>query len=283
MKPKLSLVIPTKNSYKELRNFLDSCLESEYKDFEVIINDDIGSTDHIRELAESYKPKLSVTYLQQNIKMAQGRVAGAKYAHGKVIIHLDSDMQLTPLLLSECIQKIEKQKYDALIIPEQSFGSTFWARCKWLEKKCYEGVEQIESARCFRTTFYKEIGGHNIDMVFSEDRDLSIRAHQTSDKIGRTVNYLMHNEGDLKLLSSLKKKFRYAETSNLFAEQHPVDYRWQTNIVNRYVIYFRNIRYARQHPVLYFGMIFMKTCEFAAGAYGLIYISLFKNDRQANA
>ncbi|WP_083972165.1 glycosyltransferase family 2 protein [Actinoplanes awajinensis] len=266
--PALSIVVPAYNSAVLLREFLTSCLASTYRDFEIVVNDDVRSSDGTAQLLDAYRERgLRVRYLQENRSMAQGRRRGAAEATGDVLLHLDTDMTVTPGLLAECAALLSGP-YDALVIPEESFGTTFWARCKWLEKKCYDGVEQIESLRCLRRDVYEKLGGHDERMVFSEDKDLDLRVRAAGYRIGRTRNVLFHNEGELRLSRTLKKKLGYVTTADVFAREHPEAFRWQVNILHRFRLYLRHVGYLRTHPLLYGGMWFMKIGEFGFGAIG---------------
>ncbi|GAB1642809.1 glycosyltransferase family 2 protein [Krasilnikovia sp. MM14-A1259] len=268
--PVVSVIVPAYNSAPLLRDFLGACRASEYRDFEVIINDDLRSTDGTRTLVEQSRADgLDVRYLQENRSMAQGRKRGAAEARGSVLMHLDSDMTVTPGLIGECADLINGP-YDALVIPEESFGTTFWARCKWLEKKIYDGVEQIESLRCVRRDIYDKLGGHDERMVFSEDKDFDLRVRKAGYRIGRTRNFLYHNEGDLRLQKTMRKKLGYSGTADLFASEHPEAYRWQTNIFHRFGLYLKNFPYAFSHPLLYGGLWVMKAGEFGYGAVGQV-------------
>ncbi|OGG51398.1 hypothetical protein A2704_03455 [Candidatus Kaiserbacteria bacterium RIFCSPHIGHO2_01_FULL_54_36b] len=270
----VSVIIPTKNSGE----FLEACLQSiknqTYRNIEVIVNDDVSTSDNTKEVVEQYgKEGLNVRYVQENRSMAQGRKVGAEHATGEIILHLDSDMVLDGGVVEDVVDQINAG-FDALVIPEESFGIGFWAKCKWLEKKCYEEVEQIESLRSLKTSVYKAVGGHNPDLVFSEDKDLDIRVRDGGYKVGRIRSYIRHNEGHPSLLKILKKKMGYAPTANKFAELHPRAFAWQVNVLNRYWIYLIRIKYLLLYPHLYIGMFFMKTLEFFCGGLGLFNVIL---------
>ncbi|MEV4279441.1 glycosyltransferase family 2 protein [Actinoplanes xinjiangensis] len=266
--PTLSVIVPAYNSATLLREFLDSFRASDFGDFEIVVNDDVRSTDETAEIVAEFRAGgLAVRYLRENRSMAQGRRRGAAEASGDILLHLDTDMTVTPGLLGECADLLA-ERYDALVIPEESFGTTFWARCKWLEKKCYDGVEQIESLRCLRRDVYEKLGGHDERMIFSEDKDLDLRVRAAGYRVGRTRGFLFHNEGRLRLSRTLRKKLGYVGTADLFAQEHPEAFRWQINILHRFALYLRNIRYLRTHPLLYVGMWFMKISEFGFGAVG---------------
>ncbi|MGB4758470.1 MAG: glycosyltransferase [Candidatus Saccharimonadales bacterium] len=269
--PIISIITPVYNSAHLLPAYFDALLKSEFKDFEVIINDDLRSTDTTARVVQDYKEKgLNITYLKENKSMAQGRKRASLEASGKLYIHLDSDMQVTTGLLGECAKLSEQ--YDALVIPEESYGTTLWAKCKWLEKKCYEGVDYIESLRVMKKSVYQTVDGHNEAMVFSEDKDLDLRIRAAGFSVGRTQNFVHHNEGNLKLSRTIRKKLFYTETANLFRETHPKTFNKRANVFNRYGLLLKNIKYFFKHPFVYLSTWFMLTCEFGAGF--LRYVSL---------
>ena len=80
--------------------------------------------------------------------MSQARNIAADKASGNLILSLDSDMEFTPRVVEECINKVTAG-YDAVIIPEVSVGFGFWAKCKALEKSCYIGAREFSCARLF--------------------------------------------------------------------------------------------------------------------------------------
>jgi FkbM family methyltransferase len=266
----VSIIVPTRNSEHLMTDFFNSSLNSKFKNFEIIVNDDVRSADNLQNICNYYISKgLNVKYIRENKSMAQGRVSGSAHAIGDIILHLDSDMRISRELIGECVDKIN-EGFDALVIPEESYGIGFWARVKWLEKKCYDNVEWMESLRCIRISVYNEVGGHNLEMVFSEDKDLDIRVREAGYRIGRTENGIRHFEGELKLLGTLKKKMGYSKTSGLFKNSHPMHYRKQGNIFLRYYLYLINIKYLFTNPLIYTGLIFLKTGEFLAVVFGIL-------------
>lgn len=271
----ISIIIPTLNSGNNLRTFFESCLNSTYVNFEVIINDSVNSHDKTMDVVNCYQKRgIKITYLRKNEYMGQARNLGASYAKGGILLHADSDMKLSKNLLEEINNLFKSHRYDALVILESSYGETFWAKCKWLEKKCYEGNEKIESIRAIKKEVYNTVGGHDLKMIFSEDKDLDLRIRQKGYRVGRTTNYIYHNEGEYSIFNRVNKKRSYVKTINLFKKKHPEAFKWQVNIINRYIIYFKNIKYLFRYPAVYIGMIILKTFEFIGG--GVEYLNLSK-------
>lgn len=275
-RPTLSIITPIYNSAHLLPAYFDSLLQSDYKDFEIVLNDDLRSDDNTPAVVEAYRQHgLSITYLKENKSMAQGRSRAVQDSSGRILFHMDSDMQVTKGLLGECVQLIDSG-FGALVIPEEAFGTTFWAKCKWLEKKCYEGVDQIEALRVMPREAYDAVGGHNPKMVFSEDKDLDLRIRAAGNKVGRTKNFLHHNEGALKLTRSIRKKLFYSNTANLFETTHPEVFRYRANPFNRYKLFLKNIKYLFSHPLIYIGLFYMITVEFGIGGARFIYLKFRK-------
>lgn len=54
--PRVSVIIPTYNCERFLGRAIDSALQQNYKDYEIIVVDD-GSTDHTRNLLSLYEKK----------------------------------------------------------------------------------------------------------------------------------------------------------------------------------------------------------------------------------
>ncbi len=278
--PIVSIIVPTKNSADNITLLLDSLVRQDFTSYEIIINDDVTSKDRLSDIVKNYAMQgLPVEYIKKNKSMAQGRAAGVLVSRGKILLHLDSDMQVNKGLIKECVGIIAKG-IDAIVIPEESFGTTFWAKCKGLEKQIISGVDYIESARCMTRNAYEKIGGHDPKMVFSEDKDLDIRLRKAGFIIGRSKISLLHNEGSLKLMSTLRKKAGYSKTANIFKKKHPTEFRRQANLFLRYGRMLKRIDLIFSHPILYVGTWYMKTMEFLAGGIGILKTMLVSNRGQ---
>ena len=264
----ISIVVPTKNAARHLKNLLPSLVEQTYKRFELIVNDDKGTTDDTKNLLKQFEKKLTITTLKENISMAQGRKSGANFAKGYYLLHLDSDMVLSPKVLENCIETIEKG-YDALLIPEISFGEGFWSQVKIFEKSMHAGDDSIEAVRFFKSNVYKKVGGHNEKMVFSEDKDLDLRVRKAGFKIERSTEPIYHNEGKVSLVKDIQKKYFYGKTAYVFIKENPKQAFIQGNLILR-PAYFRNWRKVVSHPILTMGMFVIKALGWLAALLGFL-------------
>lgn len=88
-KPLVSVIIPTYNRGRTVCEAVDSVLEQDYPNFEIIVVDD-GSTDNTQSLLKQYKKKITVFY-QTNRGVSAARNVGILKANGEYIALLDSD------------------------------------------------------------------------------------------------------------------------------------------------------------------------------------------------
>lgn len=99
--PFVSVVITNYNYADFLNCSITSVLEQTYRNFELIVVDD-GSTDHSRQVIESYGDRLFAIF-QANAGMGASRSAGLAQAKGEIICFLDADDYFHPEKLSKVV------------------------------------------------------------------------------------------------------------------------------------------------------------------------------------
>jgi len=92
-----SIIIPVYNSVLCVENCLDSILNQNFKDFELILVDD-GSTDNSFEICQAYQKQDNRIKLLRKKNGGQGstRNIGVKIANGDYIMFVDSDDAIGP-------------------------------------------------------------------------------------------------------------------------------------------------------------------------------------------
>jgi len=103
----LSIVIPTFNRAKSLKAALNSLLQQNYTDFEVLVVDNGPSTDKTKEIVENFAKKdKRVKYISTELKgCIFARNIGAKNAKGEIILTLDDDIEF---IEPETLKKLMK-------------------------------------------------------------------------------------------------------------------------------------------------------------------------------
>lgn len=112
---KISVIIPIFNSEKYLSRCIDSVVNQNYSDLEIILIDD-GSTDNSSLVCEEYEKKYSQIrfYKQANRGVSVARNLGIAKATGKYIFFLDSDDLMCDGML-HYIGHLLTEDYDLLI------------------------------------------------------------------------------------------------------------------------------------------------------------------------
>lgn len=269
--PIVSIIVSTYKSATTLKACLQSIKAQTYEPIELIVVDNY-SKDKTVEIAKEFTKHV---YVRGPERSAQ-RNYGVETSTGKYVVIIDSDMELGPKVIEACVVKAEADaKIGGVVIPEESFGKGFWAQCKKLERSFYVGVSWMEAARFYRKDLYQKLGGYNESLVSGEDWDLSQRMGQIA-KIDRVDEFIMHNEGHLRLGTTLKKKYYYSQkfAEYLAANKTTEQVGSQTGLIGRYKLFLSKPGKLFRNPVLGVGMLFMKTCEFGFGGVGYITIKV---------
>lgn len=267
----VSVVVTTKNEEKRLEALLDSLKAQTYPNIEIIVVDN-NSIDSTKKIAVKYTERVFNCGPERSVQ----RNFGVLHSQGDYILILDADMELEPTVIEECVNVVQYDpELKALVIPEESFGQGYWAKCKWLERSCYIGDDAIEAARFFDKTVFVEFGGYDANLTGGEDWDLPCRIKKRY-KIGRIQSLIRHNEGNLTLKKIFTKKYYYGGKMTNYLKKH------QQSPLNQQTIYFlrpafyRSWKHLLSHPIILLGMIFVLTLETVAGGSGLISTLLFK-------
>jgi len=274
--PLVSIIIPTINSEEFLRKCLTSIKKQSYKNIEIIIVDG-GSSDNTLKIAKDfnskvyeYKPKVKPGVFDAPYK----RNFGVKKAKGRYVYYVDTDMELGNKIVEEAV-RLCSVTADAVILPEDSFGTSIWAKAKNLERRCYWGDDTIEAPRFFKKDVWIKMGGLDEDLGGGgDDWDLYQKLLENDYKVKRTKSIVMHNEGNLKLTKLLKKRFMYGRDSVKYISKRP-----RVGIVSYFPIrraYLRNWKLFVSRPLDSFVFIIMRSAEYAAGFSGAIYSFIVK-------
>ncbi len=255
--PLVSIIISTKNSSRTLEACLKSIKEQSYKNIEIIVVDN-NSTDNTKEIALKYTDRV----FNQGPERSAQRNYGAKQAKGEFLLIHDSDIYFNIDSVKECVELIEKENCDAIILPEKSIGIGFWSKVKAFERSFYVGNDLIEAPRFFKRDVFENMRGYDEDLTGPEDWDLGIRLIKANYKISRTKKILLHDEGEVDLFGSSKKKQYYAnDVFDKYSGKHPEEFKKQMSFFFRFPLS-KIIKKGLRHPILFIFMVFMKGLEY---------------------
>lgn len=120
--PKLSIIIPVYNVEKYLQKCLESILNQDFKDLEVICVND-GSTDSSLEVLQEIKKNDARVVIidKKNEGSGIARNLGLSASQGEYIYFIDSDDWLEDNVLGKIISKADELKTDILIFGGLSY------------------------------------------------------------------------------------------------------------------------------------------------------------------
>lgn len=120
---KLSIIVPVYNVAPYLRKCVDSLLNQEYDDYEIILVDD-GSTDNSGAICDEYASPSFINSLtrsvvikvihQKNGGLSAARNAGLQAAKGEYVCFVDSDDYWEQNVLSGLMEQVERDNLDVL-------------------------------------------------------------------------------------------------------------------------------------------------------------------------
>lgn len=123
--PFFSIIIPAYNVENYIEECLDSILQQDCKDCEIIIVDD-GSKDGTGKICDQYKEKYEAVrvFHQENQGQSSARNYAIQNARGKYLLFVDSD----DMIVKQCLGKFkayiaENQDYDVIIMRRTTINS----------------------------------------------------------------------------------------------------------------------------------------------------------------
>ncbi|MBD3300193.1 MAG: glycosyltransferase [Candidatus Moranbacteria bacterium] len=238
-KPLVSVVLPTYNHEKYIRESILSVLNQTYDNFELIIVDD-GSSDNTFQEVKKIKDKRIKTY---RFKKNKGASAAANYcikkSRGKYISMLNSDDVFLETKLERQVDFLEKnKKYGAVfglnkLIDEEGeeindknhlfykvFRKKNRSRFKWLNHFFYKSNCLCHPCSLVRRFVYDKIGYFDRRLAQLPDFDLWVRL---------CLNY------DIFILEEELIKYRVRENSSNISANRRDSY-LRVNFEKRYVL-----------------------------------------------
>jgi len=111
---KISVIVPVYNASKYINRCIDSILNQNYKNIEIIVVDD-GSTDNTLEKLKKYKDLIIVK--QKNSGVSVARNKGLEKANGDYILFIDSDDYIDRKYISSLVNAALKTNSDIIETP----------------------------------------------------------------------------------------------------------------------------------------------------------------------
>ena len=226
--PYVSILVPAYNEGKVLKSSVESLLEIDYPNYEIIIIND-GSSDETSAVGESLvghkKGKNSLVKVSLINKPNGGKSkalnAGIQYSEGQIVVCMDGDSQLSTNSLKSGVRHFIDPAVGAV-----AGNVKVQNRKKMLtDLQALEYVEGLNLPRSaqgfmravniipgpmgfFRKTALRDAGFYSSD-TFAEDADITLKILAAGWKINYEPNAIAYTEAPTKLHQLLKQRYRW--------------------------------------------------------------------------
>lgn len=193
---KVSIVLPVYNAEEYLCRCINSVLEQDYQNIELIALND-GSKDQSLSILNSYKRKFPdklVVIDQENMGVSMTRNKGIQMATGEYLMFIDNDDYFDDGYISKYVNEIESGDYDMVLggykRPDTNGNLVEEVL---LQNKEFNKFKVVAAwAKIFRTSFIKENNIHFLKTNIGEDIPFTIVAVNITDKI-KIIDYVGYN------------------------------------------------------------------------------------------
>ncbi len=230
----LSVIVPAYNAQRTLHQLLDSLIEQNFRDFEVIVVDDCSS-DRTYEIARLYSIRL--IKLENNKGPAFCRNIGALKAKGHILVFTDSDCHAGRDWLKNIHDHFIKDNLDALMgrlildgshylgesISALGFpaGGSLGFDKMW--KVDNKGVtESLSSCNCaIKREAFESVGGFDETFPFAggEDSYLAYTLVGSGYRIKYCPDVIIYHKSRESLRNFFKWQFRRGISSYIFSRK----------------------------------------------------------------
>jgi len=280
--PFFSIIIPTYNRALLIGKTIDSVLQQQYTNYEIIVVDD-GSNDNTEELLKKYSAANFIYIKKENEERAAARNYGTKIARGKYINWFDSDDIMFPNHLTEARNMIEKYnevEIFALGFQVQNSGGTIVQRSTYSLPTVNKIMYQGNHLACNPVFVRRDIALQNLfnedrALTVSEDFELWLRmASQFPIYCTNTITsaFIIHSERSMTTMNTEEKLIpRFEKINQLVIDNNKV-----AQFLGSKKGLFLAINYMLLSSTLAIGGYKKQAIKFSFKAIGLSKLVLFK-------
>lgn len=261
--PLVSAVVPSRNSARTLGLCLQSIQRQSYPNIEIVVVDGHSADASINICRNLGIRVVSVSY---GLERTAKKNLGAKITTGKYVYFVDSDFELQPTVVTECVGLCERGADGVIVSERVSCGTGFWSKCRSLESVLNAGDDNVETVRFVSRRAFLEFGGFDEEIVFGEDNELGNRLRERGYKISRAKSHVLHHDIDTR--SMVIHKFYYGRTAVRYLARRRTVAMKQFSFVR--VGWTRQRTLVRRYPAYFMGIIAIQLAKYFAAVSGVI-------------
>jgi|SRR3972149_8632602 len=260
-KPKVSVIVPTRNSAKFLETCLKSIRNQTYKNIELIVVDN-NSSDKTKKIAKKYADKVFNFGPERSAQVN----FGVENSDGQYVYKVDSDFVLDKQVVGECVNKSRKG-YDAIVVHNSPDVEVSWiARVRKFEVDMYKYDITHSSARFLRKEVFQKIGGFNEKITAGEDYDFQNKLNRKGYKTGFIAAEAIHLGEPMSFWKHMKKYYDYGKNFIIYQAENKKESKKQLGFFRS--VYLKNWKKFIKNPAIGILFIFYNFFKFLFGGVG---------------
>jgi GT2 family glycosyltransferase len=234
--PLVSIIILNWNGEKFIKECIDSVLNTEYSQMEIIIVDN-GSTDTSLKIVNSYSHSLKLIAHSKNLGFAAGMNSGIKAAQGEFVVTLNNDLTVDKNWLKRPVEILQTNPKVGIISCRQMvYGKAdiidivfskpspyllpapVGADQKYSEHPEYHTEREVSGASgasvIYRKSMLEQVGGFDERFfAYHEESDLQKRASKSGWKCVYVPTAVVYHMGS-RSFGKLSRTFHYYHERN---------------------------------------------------------------------
>lgn len=253
----VSIVIPCYNNQDTIVETLDSIKNQDFTNFEIIIVND-GSKDTSEQIIIEYinTSSLKIDLInQENSGPSSARNNGAAKASGNYLLFIDADDKIAPTYISECLNVFKNKSNAIIVYSEIELFEAETGKWELLDFKLPDFLINncIPICGMMETSKFKELGGFDLNISFTEDWELWIRFVEKYGegvyKIPKSLFFYRkrHHQNSL---TDTKGHNEYGEKCRLYIYNKHYDFYRKNNLSLENLLEFRH-NYFKIHKKYY--------------------------------
>jgi glycosyltransferase involved in cell wall biosynthesis len=185
---KVSIILPTRNGARYLKQSIDSCLAQTFSDLELIVIND-GSVDATADILASYQdPRVRVILHEVNQGIVASLNHGFAESRGELLTWTSDDNIYTPKALEVMATALEADASLGMVYAVSNVideEGRFIKTSRVLEPKELDEDNCVGGCFMYRRTVYQAIGGYSPEAFLAEDYEywLKVRARFKMKKL----------------------------------------------------------------------------------------------------
>lgn len=200
--PYYSIIIPTYNSEKTIKQCLDSILSQTFRDFEILIMDNLSNDNTISIITEYDDSRIKI-YSAKDNGVYDAMNKGIDQSSGDWLYFLGSDDSLYDNLVFE--------KVSAYIFTNQVdliYGNSYFIHSKVIYNGKYDRLKLLHTSNiCHQSIFYKrdlfyKLGKYNVIFPIYADWDFNLRCFSNPDLNIKYIDIIISRYNDASGISN---------------------------------------------------------------------------------